>query len=146
MITELRRYWIKPDRVESWLRFFREAAREQERRGIRVEYAGVDTETGTFTWLRSFADEAARQSQKDDFYGSDWWLRREAFAMSHVLEYDVTFLDAALVRDGADLTAQAWPAPGERAGSRGDSPPDGWTASTRRSFVPAPAEGARGEV
>jgi hypothetical protein len=35
MITELRRYRIKPDRMESWLAFFVEAAREHEPHGIR---------------------------------------------------------------------------------------------------------------
>jgi hypothetical protein len=136
VITELRRYRIKPDRLESWLAFFAEAARENERHGSRVEYAGVDPETSTFVWLRSFADEADRQARKDSFYGSDWWLEREAFAMGHVIEYDVTFLDATLVRDGGALTAIPWPASGEPAGGRPDGPPDGWSPSTRRTFVP----------
>jgi hypothetical protein len=135
LITELRRYRIRPDRVESWLDFFREAAREQEQLGIRVEYAGVDRETSTFVWLRSFTDEADRKARKDAFYGSDWWLEREGFAMAHVIEYDVTFLDAALTRRGGEPEAEAWPASGPRAGSTGDSPPDGWASSTRRTFV-----------
>lgn len=42
MITELRRYRIKPGCMESWLAFFAGAAREHVRLGIRVEYAGVD--------------------------------------------------------------------------------------------------------
>ena len=137
MITELRRYRIKPDRIESWLAFFAEVVHEHDRHGIRVEYAGVDRETGTFVWLRSFADEADRKARKDAFYGSDWWNEREAFAMDHVLEYDVTFLDAAFIRQGGEVVATEWLAPGEAAGSRGDSPPDGWTPSTRRTFVPA---------
>jgi hypothetical protein len=136
VITELRRYRIKPGRMESWLFFFSEAARENERHGSRVEYAGVDTETNTFVWLRSFADEADRATRKDAFYGSDWWLEREAFAMDHVIEYDVTFLDAALSRDGGALSLAQWPATGEPAGSRPDGPPDGWVPSTRRTFVP----------
>ena len=136
MITELRRYRIKPGRLESWLTFFGEAARENERHGSRVEYAGVDTETGTFIWLRSFADEADRQARKDAFYGSDWWVEREAFAKDHVVEYDVTFLDAALFRDGGTLSPASWPAGGEPAGTRLDGPPDGWSPSTRRTFVP----------
>ena len=140
MITELRRYRIRPGRMESWLAFFAEAARENERLGSRVEYAGVDTETSTFTWLRSYEDESDRCARKDAFYGSAWWTEREAFAMSHVLEYDVTFLDAVLIRDGGELTAQAWPAPGERAGSRADGPPAGWTTSTRRTFVAEPVD------
>src|SRR5947209_1678949 len=117
MITELRRYRIRPDRLESWLEFFAGAAAENERHGIRVEYAGVDAETSTFVWLRSFADEADRQARKDAFYGADWWLEREEFAMGHVLEYDVTFLDASLTRQGGQLAAAPWPAPGEWAGS-----------------------------
>ena len=136
MITELRRYRIKPDRLESWLAFFADAARENERHGSRVEYAGVDAETGTFIWLRSFADEADRQARKDAFYGSDWWLERETFAMDHVLEYDVTFLDVSLYRDGGTLRVAPWPAPGEPAVRRPDGPPDGWVPSTRRTFVP----------
>jgi hypothetical protein len=137
VITELRRYRIKPDRLESWLAFFAEVVREHKRHGIRVEYAGVDRETGSFVWLRSFADEADREARKAAFYGSDWWTEREAFAMDHVLEYEVTFLDAAIVREDGQPTAVAWPPSGEPAGSRGDSPPDGWAASTRRKFVPA---------
>jgi hypothetical protein len=136
VITELRRYRIKPDRLESWRAIFEEAARENERHGIRVEYAGVDAETSTCVWLRTFADEADRQTRKDAFYGSDWWLEREAIIMDHVLEYDVTFLDATLYRDGGRLTQAPWPAAGEPAGSRADLPPDNWTTSTRRSFVP----------
>jgi hypothetical protein len=136
VITEVRRYRIKPERLDSWLAFFAEAARENERHGIRVEYAGVDRETGTFLWLRSFADEADREARKGAFYGSSWWTEREAFAMDHVLEYDVTFLDAAIVHEGGGATPVAWAASGEAAGSRGDGPPDGWTASTRRTWVP----------
>jgi hypothetical protein len=135
VITELRRYRIKPDRLDSWLAFFAEAARENERHGIRVEYAGVDRETCTLIWLRSFDDEADRQARKSAFYGSDWWPQREAFAMDHVLEYEVTFLDAVHVRQGGRVEPVAFPADGERGGSRGDSPPDGWQASTAGRFV-----------
>jgi hypothetical protein len=135
MITELRRYRIKPDRLDSWLTFIAEAIRENERLGMRVEYAGVDRETSTFVWLRSFEDEADRVSRKAAFYGSEWWLEREAFAMGHVLEYDVTFLDAALMREGGTLAAAPWPAPGARAGSTPDDPPDGWVRSPRATFV-----------
>jgi hypothetical protein len=142
MITELRRYRIKPGRMESWIAFFGEAARENERHGVRVEYAGVDAETGTFVWLRSFVDEADRQARKDAFYGSAWWVEREAFAMDHVLEYDVTFLVAAFHRDGGELTAARWPGEGEPAGSRADSPPDDWAPSTRRTFVPVRVQGS----
>lgn len=138
MITELRRYRLKPDRLESWLAFFAEASRENERHGIRVEYAGVDRETSTFVWLRSFADEADRQARKVAFYGSDWWIEREAFAMDHVLEYDVTFLAAVIVRQGGQPGTVPWSESGEPAGSRGDGPPDGWAPSTRRTFVPLP--------
>ena len=58
MITELRRYRIKPDRLESWLAFFLEAARQHEPHGIRVEYAGVDRETSTFTWKKASHDSS----------------------------------------------------------------------------------------
>ena len=140
MITELRRYRLRPDRVESWLGFFQETLERSERHGIRVEYAGLDRETSTFIWLRSFADEADRERRKAAFYGEPWWSEREAFAMSHVLDYEVQFLDAAVVRAGGELIAQPFPAAGERPGSRlaADSPPDGWSASTRRSFHPDP--------
>jgi NIPSNAP len=136
MLTELRRYRVKPGRMPSWLKFFAEAAKGIEAGGARVEYAGVDRETGTFVWLRTFADEADRQARKADFYGGDWWGEREAFAMDHILEYEVTFLDTAIHRDGGSLTLLPWPPDGERPGGRGDGPPDGWTASTRRTFVP----------
>lgn len=141
MITELRRYRIKPGRMESWLAFFREAAGQHDPHGIRVEYAGIDRETNTFTWLRSFADEADRVARKDAFYGADWWLEREAFAMDHVLEYDVTFLEAAVIRDGGTVTPVAWPARGEHAGSHPDGPPDGWVRSSRATFVPESPSG-----
>jgi hypothetical protein len=140
MITELRRYRLKPQMVDSWLQFFEETLAQSDRHGIRVEYAGVDRETSTFTWLRSFDDEADRQGRKNAFYGDEWWTQREAFAMDHVLEYEVTFLDAAFVREGGHLVAQSLPAAREPAGSRGDSPPDGWSASTRRTYVPTPLQ------
>ena len=135
MITELRRYRIKPDRLESWLAFFAEAADRHGPHGMRVEYAGVDRETSTFIWLRSFADEADRVTRKDAFYGDEWWIERESFAMDHILEYDVTLLDAVLIREGGDLVATPWPASGERAGSHADGPPDGWARSTRATFT-----------
>ena len=141
MITELRRYRLKPDRVDSWLRFFEETVAQSERHGIRVEYAGLEAQTGTFVWLRSFADEADRVRRKDAFYGDAWWAERESFAMDHVLQYDVTFLDAAIVREGGELAAQPLPAPGEPAGSGADVPPDGWSRSTRRTFVPGRSPG-----
>ena len=137
MITELRRYRIKPDRIESWLAFFEEAARENERHGMTVEFTGVDRSTSDFYYLRSFEDEADREVRKAGFYSSPWWLEHEDHAMSHVIEYEVTFLDAALVRRDGGLTSQPWPAAGERAGSRGDSPPEGWAASTGRLYAPA---------
>jgi hypothetical protein len=137
MITELRRYRIKPERMESWLAFFKEAAREHEPHGIRVEYAGVDRETNTFVWLRSFEDEADRVARKDAYYGAAWWLEREAYAMDHVLEYDFTFLDAAIIREGGQVLQAPWPAAGDPAGSHLDFGPDGWARSSRATFVPA---------
>jgi hypothetical protein len=139
MITELRRYRVKPGRMASWLEFFAEAALRNDAGGARVEFAGVDRETGTFIWLRTYADEGDREARKADFYGGDWWGEREAFAMDHILEYEVTFLDATAHRDGGTLTFLAWPIEGERPGGRGDGPPEGWVASTRRTFVPSGA-------
>ena len=138
MITELRRYRIKRERLDSWIAFFADAARENEKHGIRVEYVGVDRETGTFTWLRSFDDEAQRVASKGSFYGSPWWTEREQFAMDHVLEYEVTFLDAALVRRGGELQDVPLDAAGPLPGSTADGPPDNWQPSTRRTFVPSP--------
>jgi hypothetical protein len=138
MITELRRYRIKPGRLDSWIEFFAKAARENERHGIRVEYVGVDRETSTFTWLRSFDDEAHRVVTKESFYGSAWWSERETVAMDHVAEYDVTFLDAVLVRDGGDLVDVPLVSDGPLPGSTPDGPPDGWQPSARRTFVPSP--------
>ena len=135
MITELRRYRIKPDRLASWVDFCHEAARRNEAGGSQVEFAGVDPDTSTFVWLRTYADEADRQTRKGSFYGADWWTEREAFAMDHVIEYDVTFLETAIHRGGGRLIDVAWPPAGERPGSRGDSPPDGWIASTHTSWV-----------
>jgi hypothetical protein len=140
MITELRRYRIKSACMDSWVAFFAEAARVNEEHGIRVEYAGVEPETNTFVWLRSFDDEADRVARKGAFYGSDWWLERETFAMSHVLEYSVEFLHASLVHDGRIVNAPPVP-PGPAAGSTPDGPPGGWTRSTRATFV-REAEGA----
>lgn len=135
MITELRRYRIRPDMLDSWVEFFREAAQRNEAGGSQVEFAGVDRETSTFIWLRTYADEADRETRKGAFYGAGWWSEREAFAMDHVVEYDVTFLETTLHRDGGTLVPVPWPVSGERPGSRSDEPPDGWTASTRRTFV-----------
>ena len=135
MITELRRYRIKPDRLDSWVEFFRDAARENEAGGSQVEFAGIDRETSTFIWLRTYADEADRETRKAAFYGGDWWLERESVAMDHVLEYDVTFLETAIRRRGGELEDVPRPTAAERPGSRADGPPDGWTPSTRRTFV-----------
>ena len=135
MITELRRYRIKPDRLASWVAFFHEAARRNEAGGSQVEFAGVDPDTSTFVWLRTYTDEADRETRKSAFYGADWWTEREAFAMDHVIEYDVTFLETAIHREGGGLVDVPWPPQGERAGSRGDSPPDGWIASMRQAWV-----------
>ena len=135
MITELRRYRIKPERLDSWVAFFRDAARENEAGGSQVEFAGIDRETSTFVWLRTYADEGDRETRKAAFYGGDWWVGREAFAMDHVVEYDVTFLETVIHRGGGALEVVAWPPDGERPGNRADGPPDGWTASTRRTFV-----------
>lgn len=136
MITELRMYRIKAGRMDSWLEFFDETTREGLRHGIRVEYAGVDTETNTFVWLRSFDDEADRVARKAAFYGSDWWLDREAAAMDHVLTYEVTFLDASHVREGGEIARTEWPATGAPAGSTPDDPPNGWVRSARATFAP----------
>jgi hypothetical protein len=135
MITELRRYRIRPEMLDSWIEFFGQAARRNEDGGAHVEFCGVDRETGTFIWARTYADEADRETRKSAFYGGDWWNERESFAMDHVVEYDVTFLDTTMHREGGALVAVPWPVAGERPGSRADSPPDGWTASTRRTFV-----------
>jgi hypothetical protein len=135
VITELRRYRIRPDRMASWVEFFHEAGRRNEAVGSQVEFAGIDPETGTFVWLRTFADEADREARKSTFYGADWWTEREAFAMDHVVEYEVVFLETVLHRDGGQLTAVPWPVDGERPGDRADAPPDGWRASTRRTFI-----------
>ncbi len=135
MITELRRYRIEPGRLEAWLRFLAEALREHAVHGIRAEYAGVDLETGTVVWLRSFDDEADRVARKAAFYDSDWWRAVESGAMADILEYDVTFLDAAFVHPGGDLEAVPWPAGGAPAGSMKDDPPEGWIRSSRSTFV-----------
>ena len=79
---------------------------------------------------------ADRVRRKEAFYGSSWFLERESFAMGHVLEYDVTFLDATLIRDSGTLRSVSF-GEDERPGSRGDAPPDGWEASTRRTWVPS---------
>ena len=135
MITELRRYRIKPGEMDSWTSFFREAACRNEAGGSPVEYAGIDRESSVFVWLRSYADEADRVARKDAFYGADWWTENEAFAMGHVLEYEVVFLEAALRRDGELIVVEP-PTDAVRPGDREDGPPEGWTASTRRTFVP----------
>src|SRR5438552_1332911 len=56
VITELRRYRIRDGKMASWVEFFREAARRNEAGGSQVEFVGVDPETGTFIWLRTYAD------------------------------------------------------------------------------------------
>jgi hypothetical protein len=136
VITELRRYLIKPERMDAWREFFEEATRESLRHGIRVEYAGVDAETNTFVWLRSFDDESDRVARKAAFYGSDWWLDHESSAMDHVLAYEVTFLEATHVREGGEIARTEWPALGAPVGSTDDDPPDGWARSTGATFIP----------
>ena len=137
MITELRRYRIKAGRMDNWVEFFEGAARENQAFGIRVEYAGVDRETNTFVWLRTFADEADRVTRKADFYGSPWWLEREQYAMDHVLEYSVEFLHAALIRADDSIVKAPPTTGGAAAGSTPDGPPSGWSRSARATFVPS---------
>ncbi len=137
MITELRRYRIKPGRMESWLAFFEEVVAESAVHGIRVEYAGVDPEDGTFVWLRSFDDETDRAGRKAAFYGSAWWHANEARAMSHVEAYQVTFLDAAWVREAGGpsrMQPSGWSGPMDETV---DEPPSGWVRSTQVLVVPA---------
>ena len=71
MITELRRYRIKPGRMDAWLAVFEGALAKNLEHGMRVEYAGIDRETNSVVWLRSFADERDRVARKGAFYGSD---------------------------------------------------------------------------
>ena len=136
MITEIRRYRLDPERLDTFLEFFSAATKQHVDRGMRVEYVGLDRETSTLIWLRSFDDDADRIARKAEYYGSEWWLEREAFAMGHVFEYDVVFADALWVHEGGTLTEMALTEDGERAGTRADAPPAGWVLSTRRSFVP----------
>lgn len=138
MITEIRRYRLDPARLDPFLEFFSAATKQHVERGMRVEYAGIDRETSTLIWLRSFDDEADRIGSKAEYYGSEWWLEREAFAMGHVFEYDVVFTEALWVHEGGTLTELPPSGDVERAGSRPDAPPEGWVLSTRRSFVPEP--------
>ena len=142
VITELRRYRIKPGRMDSWLAVFEGALTKNLEHGMRVEYAGIDRETNSVLWLRSFADEADRVARKSAFYGSDWWLEREAQIMDHVLEYEVTFLEAWRVHDGSVTAAP--PDTGDRPGSNLDGPPDGWSRSTRATFAPFARSGEPG--
>jgi hypothetical protein len=135
MITELRRYRIAPGRMDTWLAFFGEVLIESKRHAIRVDYAGVDPETDTFVWLRTFDDEADRVARKRAFYASDWWVERETYAMAHVLEYDVTFLQTAVVREAGNAVPIARPTDGAMPGAEGDAPPDGWIRSRRATFV-----------
>ena len=106
-----------------------------ERHGIISEYAGVDHDSSTFVWLRSFDDEESRVATKAAFYGSSWWLEREEFAMAHITEYSVEFLDAAFVNRAGSFRIAEFEG-GEVAGSGADSPPNGWVASPARRFVP----------
>jgi hypothetical protein len=135
VITELRRYRIKPGRMNSWVTFFDEVARLQEEHGIRVEYAGVEPETNTFVWLRSFEDEADRVRRKASFYESRWWLEREAFVMDHLLDYSVEFLHATILHETNGVVTAPAVAPGPAAGSTPDTPPGGWMRSSRATFV-----------
>jgi hypothetical protein len=81
--------------------------------------------------LRTYADEADRGAHRPGFCGGEWWAQQQAFAMDHV----VVFLEATMHRDCGELDSVPWPLAGERAGSRPDGSPEGWTASTRRTFV-----------
>lgn len=142
MITELRRYRIKPGRMDAWLAVFEGALAKNLEHGMRVEYAGIDRETNSVVWLRSFVDEHDRVARKGAFYGSAWWLEREAEIMDHVLEYEVTFLEAWRVHDGTVTAAP--PEAGDRPGSNLDGPPDGWSRSTRATFTPFARSAAPG--
>jgi hypothetical protein len=123
VITELRRYRIKPGRMNSWVTFFDEVARLQEEHGIRVEYAGVEPETNTCV------------RRKASFYESRWWLEREAFVMDHLLDYSVEFLHATILHETNGVVTAPAVAPGPAAGSTPDTPPGGWMRSSRATFV-----------
>ena len=144
MITELRRYRLKPDRVDSWLAFFEEALRKHEDLAIRAEYGGLDRETSTFVWLRSFEDEEDRVRRKSEYYGTDWWNGIEAFAMSHVIEYEVQFLDAAFIQGPGVLERVALRDPATTPpGANVDGPATGYVRSTAtRVVLPSSGVGA----
>jgi len=102
VITELRTYIIKRGRMESWLRNWREAMERNMALGIRVEWAGFDTESmGTFIFLRSFRNLEERTRQEEAFYGSDWWREVGDGVMSDVVTWESRLLDTAAVRDSA---------------------------------------------
>jgi hypothetical protein len=63
------------------------------------------------------------------------WLEREAFAMDHLLDYSVEFLHVALNRHADHVATAPQVVGGPAAGSTLDAPPDGWTRSTRTTFV-----------
>ncbi len=75
---ELRRYEIRPGKMEEWLKLM-----EEEIIPFQVEQGMViagsfrgEGDDGTYVWLRRFENEAERKRLYDAVYKSDHWLQK----------------------------------------------------------------------
>lgn len=98
MLVEIRRYQIRPGRLDEFVAFFETEVRPaMEASGMRIlgMFTAV-TEPDVFVYLRGFVDEAERDRQYRDFYESETWLdgmRDRALEME--IDYRVTLVRSA---------------------------------------------------
>lgn len=108
-VVEFRQYQLHPGRRDALVSLFDRAFVEsQEAVGMRVIGQFRDlADPDRFTWLRGFADMAARRRGLEAFYGGPVWA-------AHQAEANATMADS----DNVLLLRPAWPGSGVPAAGR----------------------------
>ena len=73
--TELRQYFIKPGKMDAWVKFFEEEIVPfQQSQGMTIHgsFRG-EADDSLFIWMRSFESEEQREAQYAAVYGSETW-------------------------------------------------------------------------
>lgn len=74
---ELRQYYIRPGKMEAWVKFFEEVILPFQV-GKGIVYAGSfrdETDETVFVWMRRFESEAERERIYKAIYESEEWKR-----------------------------------------------------------------------
>jgi hypothetical protein len=93
MIRELRIYRFVPGKKQEFLRLFRRARTFMSKYGITFDSAWENPDReDEFLWMRSFADQQARDAAIRDYYMSPEWLEIEAQIKATVRRREVRLL------------------------------------------------------